>query len=104
MNDDNMTPAHAEALMRLAAQLTDVMVAAGRANHDLTWLNMVMAAGVACRGVAAVVMAENPEITLNRARIAMMGEFANVMALPAELVRTVPGGDDGTVVIPVKRH
>jgi hypothetical protein len=107
MTDEQLDPAHAEAMMHLAAQLTDAMNAAGRANHDLTWLNAVTAAAVACRGLAAVVMANDPTITLDLARVAMIRAFIEVMALPAELVRTMNAGDDEipqTIVLPVRRH
>jgi hypothetical protein len=107
MNDDQLDPAHAEAMMRLAATLTDAMTAAGRANPDLTWLNMVLAAAVACRGVAAVAMSDNPAIKLDDARRAMTLQFLEVMSMPAELVRTVKTKDDETpqtIVLPIRRH
>jgi len=108
MKQNEVSPQHVEAITHLAADLSNVIDQARRANPDLSWLDTVMVAAVACRAVAAAAIAKDPDLNLDSAREQMFKQFVNVLMLPAELVQVVPdNGDEGgtyTCGIPVRRH
>jgi hypothetical protein len=107
MNDHEMTPALSEAITTLAAEVLDVAREAGKNTPELNWLHAVGALAVACRGLAAQAMADDPRLDLDKARQMMTLQFINVMSLPAELVRVMKaeeGESPRTIVIPVKKH
>jgi hypothetical protein len=102
-----LTPELADALTTLAGQVLDLTRKATEKTPELAWLHVVGALAVACRGLAATAMADDPKLDLDTARQMMTLQFINVMSLPVELVRVMkskPGEDQQTVVVPVRRH
>jgi len=109
MNNDNEMTAEerANAVGQVAGALMDTMRDQGLHYPGMAWTDMIYAASVACRGVAGLAMAADPELTLDQARARMTRLFIDVMCLPAELVRTVApaDGEKGEVIVmPVRRH
>lgn len=93
--------------MNLSGELITLIHKAQVATPEIDWLLAVTAAAVACRGVAAREMSADPKLDLDHARRLMLGQFINVLSMPAELVRVQNDGKDGsdleTVVIPPRK-
>jgi hypothetical protein len=100
-----MTTEEAELTATLAADLINTV---GKPEYrDVQWLHSVAALSLACRGVAASVMAREPGLTLDKARTLMLHQFLQVMHMPSEIVQVVEDGEDGdtkAMIIPVKKH
>jgi hypothetical protein len=108
MSNDKMSSEKADAIMRLSADLIEVMHKVSVAYPDLDWLDAVSAASLACRGIAANVMSTNPDLDLDTARKLMLVQFARILSAPADIVRVVQA-DDGkdkleTFIIPARKH
>lgn len=106
-NHEEETIARVEAMGEVAAVLMDVMKNQALAHEYLSWTDMISAAAIACRGVAAIAMAGDPELTLDVARAKMSRRFMQVMMLPPELVqihKAEEGEDSQVIVIPVRKQ
>lgn len=103
-----MTPAKAEALGQLSADLLQVMFNATHATSDLDWTDVVMAATISMRGLAARECNDNPVLPPMVARTMLTLHFAMAMGLPDEVVRVErsdeKGGPDQAGIKPIQRH
>jgi fructose-specific component phosphotransferase system IIB-like protein len=100
-----MTPAIAEAVGALFAELMQVMLDA-RTNHpELEWTEMVSAAAITMRAVVGMACRRNPALAAKDAERRMIIEFSRVLAAPPELIKFVDdGNDDRAGFIPVRRQ
>jgi hypothetical protein len=107
MNLDEEVTRRVDGIGTVAGALMEQMKTLAQANDTLTWTDMISAAAVACRGVAAMAMVADPELTLDQARMKMTRRFVEVMSLPPELVR-VQKAEDGeeaqVIVVPVRKN
>jgi hypothetical protein len=107
MNNDDEVTRQVEAIGAVAAAMMELMKQQALAHDHLSWTDMISAAAVACRGVAALAMANDLDLTLDQARTKMSKRFLQVMMLPPELVRIekpAAGEEDQVIVVPVRRH
>jgi hypothetical protein len=98
-----MTPEEAELTTTLAADLINLI---NRPEYQhLDWLHAVAALSLAGRGLAARVIADDPAMTLDRARRLMLGQFLHVLNMPPEIVTVVDADGEGkAAMIPLKKH
>lgn len=110
MKTQPMTIAEAEAIGAVAADVGAVMFNALHANPALDWLDLIIAAATAMRGVAAHACTKNADLSNEVAKGLMTHRTLQVFALPDELVKLVDDGTtdkDGPVktgFLPVRRH
>lgn len=103
---ERMTPAIAEAIGAVTAELMQVMFDAGSKHPELEWTDLVVAAASAMRGLAARARHIDPSLTEGAATTILFGQFLAVLALPSELIKIVGDGGvpDKAGFIPVRRQ
>lgn len=104
-NEPPMTPAKAEALADLSAQVLQLLFNAAHANPELAWTELAMATALGMRGLAARECANNPVLSQNRADMALMRAFALAMNAPPEIIKVVrenTPGPDQVGIIPLR--
>jgi hypothetical protein len=94
-----MTPELGNAITTLAAEMMNSMHKASVTTPELDWTHAVVAAAIACRGIATNEMVKNPDLDAESARQIMIAQFLQILSLPAELIKIVDvkDGKDGFV-------
>lgn len=103
-----MTPAKAEVLTQLSADLTQVIFNTVYAHPGLDLINIATATTLALRGLAAQLCANNPALSLEVAKEMLRHAFDTAMGFPDEILRVLDdpagSGPHQAGIIPVRRH